>query len=283
MGTILKNYVQQITDEIDGTEEEKADIAEELLTHLQMLKADLIEEGKSEEAAEQLALQHFGASKTIGKEMQQAMFPYRKKALLVLGAVSLAVSFTLYAVGLLLLKDAYIGWLLGIVVTSTLLLLIPSGFLPKLERKAWLLFLLIIHLLFLCYGYLISGSMDTSASIFLHIPLLAVIITTVILLYRIVIFDYPAYTAAIRWMHLFNMTLGIGYTGITFFTLWVMLAFFQNIHPFAYAASLIPVVFWGLTYYLQIQFLKKEKQITAYILTGISSSLLLLIVWVFFR
>lgn len=283
MDSILNSYVQRITAEIDGTTVEKADIAEELLTHLQMLRADLIAKGKTELEADHLAIQHFGGSASIGKEMQQAMYPYRNKALLFLGIVSLFNAFTLYTTVLLLERDAHISWLLSMVATSILLLPISIGVWPRLKRKTWLAFLLIMHLLFLGYGALIGGTIDHGISLLFQWGLLLVMLVSFILLYRIIIFDYGAHSTVMRWIHLLNMTMGIVYTGIMFFALWVLLAFFDKAHPIAYVGSLMPVLFWCLLYYGQLHFFKRGKQIPAYILAVVSFVMLLLLVWEFLR
>lgn len=71
----IKTYVDQIVKELKCDKNEKADIAEEMIHHLELLKEEYIEEGLSEKEAVQKALKSFGDENTLKEGMQSSVFP----------------------------------------------------------------------------------------------------------------------------------------------------------------------------------------------------------------
>lgn len=69
-------YVSRIVNNIDCSDGEKAELAEEMYDHLLMLKQEFQENGLAENQAVQEALQAFGEEREIGNDMQNTMFPY---------------------------------------------------------------------------------------------------------------------------------------------------------------------------------------------------------------
>jgi len=78
MDKIIETYIRQIVEELDCEEEEKNEIAEEMKSHLILLKAEYISEGFSEEESTKKAIQIFGSNKTIKEGFQHSLFPYYK-------------------------------------------------------------------------------------------------------------------------------------------------------------------------------------------------------------
>src|SRR5690606_36001091 len=117
------DFLTEVIEQIDGSQDEKADIYEELLVHLQLTADHYIQKGYTENEAEQIAMKLFGESKKIGNDMQEAMFPLRKILLLLLALVSLFYSIFVYITNLFIEGDANIMWLFLSVGTSSTLLL----------------------------------------------------------------------------------------------------------------------------------------------------------------
>src|SRR5690625_1098812 len=123
MSHSFDDFVTNIVNQIDGTEEEKADIYEELFIHLQLTCEQYKEQGFNETEAEQQAMNTFGNATSIGNQMQKAMFPLRKIMLFGLSITSLSYSFIVYIAQLISEGDAYIFWLIFSVISSSILLL----------------------------------------------------------------------------------------------------------------------------------------------------------------
>ena len=71
----IETYVNQIVKELDCDKNEKAEIAEEMIHHLELLKAEYIEQGFSEKEASQKALESFGDKNTLKDGLQSSLFP----------------------------------------------------------------------------------------------------------------------------------------------------------------------------------------------------------------
>lgn len=74
----FKVYVTRLVSKLDCSETEKADIAEEMYDHLEMLKQEFLEQGVSENQAVALAISAFGKEEKIGADLQDVLFPYLK-------------------------------------------------------------------------------------------------------------------------------------------------------------------------------------------------------------
>ncbi|WML58559.1 VanZ family protein [Neobacillus sp. PS2-9] len=88
----IKNYVNQIVKELQCDKNEKAEIAEEMIQHLELLKDEYIEQGLSESEAVQQALASFGDKNTLTEGLQSSMFPGYK-----IYSVGVKIAFYLYS------------------------------------------------------------------------------------------------------------------------------------------------------------------------------------------
>ncbi|MFC4075979.1 VanZ family protein [Salinithrix halophila] len=82
----LEGYLDEVVRGLPCSKQEKRDIHDELLDHLQSLKDEFTDQGYKEEKAEQMALESFGPSQSIAKELKRSLpllDPYRKKWTLV--------------------------------------------------------------------------------------------------------------------------------------------------------------------------------------------------------
>jgi glycopeptide antibiotics resistance protein len=75
---IIETYVKHIVSELNCSEKEKSDTAEEMKDHLLLLKNEYIGQGFSDEKATQKALQTFGDEKNLKDGFQNSLFPYYK-------------------------------------------------------------------------------------------------------------------------------------------------------------------------------------------------------------
>lgn len=267
MSQLFEAYLKKVIQQVDGTFDEKMDVKEELLTHLHMSKQSFMEEGFKEEQAELFALENFGNATSIGKDMQQAMYPYRRSLLFILGFMSLFTIFCIYIVVLVVDRDALIGWLLFSVASSILLLLLAGQFFQKLEQNSILIGLFIVHTLLFIYGYGIVSQIDSPISMPLSFLVFANILCPILFIYRIVLYDYPFPPLNLKIIHLINITFGVIYSGASLFFIWVMLSF---IHGAGYY-SIIPLsllIFWAVSYFIQIKLMNHQKEKTAYCVLG---------------
>lgn len=254
MSISLKKHVEKILNEIDGSSEEKNDIYEELLGHLQLASEDLERAGLSKQEAEARAIKQFGDSKEVGSQIQEAMYPLRRVLLIILATISLLYTYAVYLIELLIEGDAHYVWLLSSVASSSLLLLIGLQIWPSKDRKIVLNSVLVVHSVI----YLIGIAHPT----FLAVVAWLIVGFSILLIYRTSMVDYELANAknkkAIKICHFYNITSGLIIVGATLFFLWGILAFSDTFET-QMLLLLIPFVAWVITYYLQMILLYRDK------------------------
>lgn len=285
MTSTFQRYVEKIVQQTDTLQDEKDDLREEFLIHLELSYAELMKEGYSDQQAKQAVLENFGASESIGDEIQQAMFPYRKAMMLTLAVTSLLFSFTVYLSQLFLEGDAYIAWLLLSIVVSTCLLTFTLQPMSLMNRRLWINSLLLIHVFSYLFGMLMATSVESTISIPLTFLSWFIVLLAIALIYRTTIFDYQSSRQTlkkqVRILHALNMTAGIFIIAGTLFFLWAVLAFTSfELSPFVFLIF-VPLLIWLVSYITAMQLIAKKKKIAAYVISTIPllTCLYLLINW----
>lgn len=254
MTTPIEAYVKRILAEIDGSQQEKQDLYEELIDHLQMSRDDWVKAGLTENEAVEKAIAQFGQSEKVGSQIQAAMYPLRQVFLGVLAVISLLYAYTVYLFELFVEGDAYFLWLLLSVGVSSLLLMIALQVFSSIGRKMIINSALIFH----AFIFLLGTAHTTSLAVVTWL----IVIASILLIYRttLVDHDYKVTTnrKLIKGFHLYNITIGIIIISGTLFFLWAFLLFSHTFYMIM-LIILIPLVVWIFTYYLQIRLLYKMK------------------------
>jgi hypothetical protein len=263
----LEHFVERIIQQTDCTKSEKEDLYEELLIHLELLRDEFLQQGLSLEEAEHKAIESFGSDAEIGYHIQKALFPFRKEMMLGLAISSLFFTVIAYLADLFLRGDAKIVWLvLSMTVSSTLFLLCVFPF-GHVHRKRYINTLLIAHLLLYVYGYMIASQIDHSLSLFLTILAAAIIVLTVILLYRITLFgDGPSPAKRKVWIHAVFLTTGLFIGGVSLVFIMSGFILLGTFHP-RMLIFISPFIVWGVLYRWQMRLYKKKQQISYLIVT----------------
>lgn len=275
------SFITTILNQIDGTTEEKMDIYEEIEVHLELNTKRYMEEGFDQKKAEQLAMTDFGESHKIGNDMQEAMYPMRKKLLLFLAITSIAFSVTLYITYLIAERDAEIIWLLLSIGTSSGLLLFALQVFPSIDQKRWINSVLIGHIFTYLLGTLIATNMIHIFTPFLTIYGITLLLVSIILIYRTTIIDFTFHSTKnvkqAKQLHFINITAGIIITGATLFFLWGILIFSETFPPFL-LAIFIPFIIWLVAYYIQMNLVSHNKRKIAYTIAMIPFIFIVIIV-----
>ncbi|QTN00620.1 hypothetical protein ERJ70_15750 [Sediminibacillus dalangtanensis] len=269
MSKRLKAFVDKTVRQIEGNQQEKEDLAEELLTHLQLSKQELMEVEKlSDKEAEMKAIRLFGDEAAVGSQIQQAMFPYRKEMMLALSGSSILFSFCVYLAQLFLEGDAYIFWLVLSVIVSSSLLVLSLKPVTLLNRRLWMNSLLIVYLAVYLFGLLLATGVRTSAvssSLIVFVSLL--LLLAIVLIYRTTLHDYKSGSHPLpkqaKWLHAINITAGIIVIGVVLFFLWGVLIFTGELVP-AMALGLLPLIIWIGLYVMQMNLIRRHKRIAAF-------------------
>lgn len=278
MKSKFERYVHNIMKHTECHGEEKEDMFEELMTHLELSKDELMRQGLSEKDAEIKAMALFGSEKEIGRSLQQSIFPYKRAFLLTLSIVSFVFTVSVYLLSLFQEGDAYIGWLSFSMATNLILLLIALNHVVSLNRRRWVNALLVLHILLNVYGYGIVSVLDYTIQLPLSIISVMMIILSLVLIYQTTIYGTHIQGNLVKEakrLHLLNLVLGLISIGFSLFLIWSAMLF-GGFQPFMLMMAL-PFVIWIVLYIGQMKLLEKHKR-TALFIAGLSILMHLFIV-----
>lgn len=281
MKSKLEQYVENIVRHTESSKQEKEDLYEELLIHLQTSRDYLMEkEGLTQSEAEKKAMQLFGEEGEIGSQIQQALFPYRKELMLTLAISSIFVTISIYLLHVFIEGDAYIGWLCISMFFSSMLLFLPLNQSFHLNRKLWLNSLLILHTLGLLYGWLLISQLDHSATVGITIWEWLNIALSIGLVYQTTIYDYSPSETNIKVLHGINITSGIIISLFSLIFIVGGLIMIGELHPMMLVFA-SPLAIWIGLYIVSIKLAKKNKK-SAFIIGAIPLLLCVIIfLWVY--
>ncbi|WP_077212771.1 permease prefix domain 1-containing protein [Bacillus dakarensis] len=282
MRSKLEKYVENIVRHTESSRQEKEDLYEELLIHLQISRDHLMEEeGLSLEQAEEKAMQLFGQEGEIGSHIQQALFPYRKELMLALAISSILASISIYLLHVFVAGEPYIGWLCISMLLSSMILFLPLNQSIHLNRKLWLNSLLILHTLSLLYGWLLISQLNHSTTVGLTIWEWLNIALTIGLVYRTTLYDYSSNEKHIKFLHGINITSGIMISFASLFIIVGGLIMIGELHPMMLVFA-SPIAIWIGLYMASIKLAKKNMKSALFI--GVIPLLLcvLILLWIYF-
>lgn len=267
MNKVFERFVSKVVKQTDGNAEEHKDLREELLSHLYCAYEDLQNQGYAKEEAMKMAVTNFGDEKEVGKQLQHAMYPYRREMMLGLASASLLFIYSTYVLQLFTRGDAEIIWLCLAVLVSALILTTVLHPVAALHRRIVLNVLLISHTLLSIYGGLLAADLDSSYSSTLTFFSITIVLFSIILVYRTTIYDFASSKQPLskdaRILHFINITIGLIVTALSLFLLWVLMAFATEMKA-SLLLLVVPLVIWGITYAVQLRFLAARRKKWAY-------------------
>lgn len=284
MNPTFERFIKKVIQETDCSREEREDLLEELVAHLESACDDLKKDGHTDEEATQLAMINFGDGKNVGKTLQHAMYPYRREMLLALGIGSLLMTYGIYLSQLFVMGDAHIGWLLLGVLTSSCLLFLTLRPIVSMNRRAVMNSLLVVHLLVMGAGLLLSLNLDPPYSMVFSIIDPLIVVFTIILIFRTTIYDVPAtelnLKTGTKLIHYFNLFMGILLIAGTLFFLYGYLMFASEWYGGLWKLF-VPIALWGVLYAVQLTLLNRQWKKSAYFVSVLQLSMpfILYILW----
>ena len=286
MTEVFERFVNGIVRQTDSNHEESMDLSEELLSHLHCSYEDSLKKGYSKEEAMKMAMMNFGDEKEVGKQLQQAMYPYRRGMMLILASASLIFAYSVYLLDLFMNGDAHMIWLVLAVLVATSILTVILHPVQSLNRRLWMNGLLISHIFIFSYGSLMSAYLDRPYSTISGFFSYALVLLAIILVYRTTIYDFPSSKQLLqkdaKWIHFINITMGIVLIFITLFLLWAFLWFSEGLQA-SLLLLLLPIGLWMLLYAVQMRLLAAQRKRIAYTI-AITQLLLIgvtLVIWVY--
>ncbi|SDJ11983.1 permease prefix domain 1-containing protein [Salimicrobium halophilum] len=134
----LEKHVEHILDHMQSPEEEREDIREELLSHLQDSYTYHKNQGDSDKQAERKALSDFGDPDVIGKGMQDSMYPFQRQLLYIIGGATILYGILFYLFVVFTSGEEYLYWLMIQFLTGSAVVLAGIN-IAWMGRHYWLL------------------------------------------------------------------------------------------------------------------------------------------------
>lgn len=271
MKMVFECFISKVVKQTDGNAEEREDLTEELLSHLYCAYEDLQKQGFSQEEAMKMAMANFGDEKEVGKQLQHALYPYRREMMLILVTTSLFFIYSTYSLQLFIRGDAEIIWLCLAVSISAAILTVTLHPIAALDRRLIVNTLLIGHTLLSIYGSLLASDLDATYSIPLTLFSYAIVVFSIVLVYRTTIYDFPSSKQPLekdaRRIHFINITIGLVVMALSLFLLWAFMIFAEEVKATLLFFS-IPLIMWAITYAIQLRLLASRHKKWAYSITG---------------
>src|SRR5690625_1145848 len=107
----INKYVNHVLEQIQSPAEEREDIREELLSHIYEAKKHLMTERYSEKKVGDKALEDFGEANNIGKDLQEAMYPFQRSLLYIIGIAMIVYGVLFYLNATFNLQEIIPSWL----------------------------------------------------------------------------------------------------------------------------------------------------------------------------
>lgn len=261
----IDRYIRDVLKNVEGSMDEKTDMAEEMKIHLELAKEEYIKQGIEEKDAILKALKDFGREEAIGDEMQMVVAPYTKELLF-----SIAILSTLFAIGAFLhgvvvLSEFHPMWLMAMVTLSGFTFYI--AFFPSFVSKRVVLtnVLLVAYFPLIFIGLLIIDTTDKWYKGPLDIITLFNSIFIILFIFLSTIRSSGKTTGTpVRRnqtiaFHIVNIIAGISVIPQAFLTGFGMLVF--GGFSWRVFTSIGYCILWAILYWLQIRFLSKGSKL----------------------
>lgn len=272
----MEKHIQQVLQETQCAAEEREELEEELLTHLQELKQSYIAQGESETKAEKLAIVQFGGSKLIGRGLQESMYPWQRGLLYIIGIASLLFGVLFHLYTLYVLQEPSIGWL-AIQLTAGAIITLAAINIAFIGKHPYFLHVMgMLHLIWHAITYLFIQGMPMNQVFLFLVYLILLIGFQLVFLFRNSYFSSaaPNEDARKRWEikigYTLNLVFGMAVIAIALFFLWGLLLFTGWSMMALYA--FIPILVWFVFYKYQMKFIARKPVVS--ILTGLLFSAL---------
>lgn len=275
--TRIERYVETILQQLQSPHDEREDIREELLNHLQEAKQQYINKGFGEEQAEKRVLSEFGNADTIGHHLQESMYPFQRGLLYVIGIGTILFGVIFYLNLLFILNEPIPIWWLAVQLLSGSAVTLAAINISFVGRYFYIINLvLLVNVIWNGINFTLAWDLSTWQAIFFGIYLLILMVFGAVTVIRNS-YDSSGYTenkqekrGLVLFSYAINLLFGAAVAGLSLFFLWAFLAFSEA--RIESLLTLTPMIIWLLTYKFQMTFIAKKPLLS--IISGLGFSVL---------
>lgn len=260
----VDQYLERVLKQTQSQKDEREEVREELRSHLLEAKNDYMAEGFTDEEAEQKALSDFGEARTIGKNLQEAMYPFQRGLLYILGIALIIYGSLFYLNMAFNVNETIPGWLAIQFVFGGVFVLFAMN-ISYLGRHFYALHILIVvTLIWSGFNLMTVETVSSNGyNVFFSIYLMIFILVGLIFMFRNSYYSTAASQtqpqhskALIIVSYMSNLLFGISHILIGLFFMWAML-FFSGLNGWLFV-PFIPMVGWLIFYKFQMRHIAKR-------------------------
>ncbi|TFJ92666.1 permease prefix domain 1-containing protein [Lentibacillus salicampi] len=274
--TNMERHVEKILEQMQSPHDEREEIREEVLNHLEEAKQHYISGGFNEKQAEKRVLSEFGSAETIGNQLQESMYPYQRGLLYVIGIGTILFGVIFYLTSAFFLHNPIPVWLAIQLVTGGTVTLAAIN-ISFVGRYFYLVnVLLLVNVLWNGINIAIMEVRPRWQAIFFGIYLLVLVGLGLVAVIRNAYYSSsPAaskqrHRGMVLLSHIVNLLFGLVVAGVSLFFLWALLAFSEA--KADVILTVVPIIIWVITYKFQMRYIPKKPLIS--IATGLGFSVL---------
>ncbi|RYG74183.1 hypothetical protein EU245_02925 [Lentibacillus lipolyticus] len=275
----LEKHVEKVLEQMQSSDDEREDIREELLNHLEEAKQRYISEGMPEKQAEKQALDEFGQPDNTGRQMQEAIYPYQRGLLYAIGIGTILFGVIFYLNTTFFLHEPIPVWLAIQLFTggTVTLAAINISFVGR--------YFYVMNVVLL--GNVIWNGINMTMmelrpqwqAIFFGVYLLILVGLGLIAVIRNSYYSSgpteikQQKRGLVLISYIVNLLFGLAVTGVSLFSLWALLAFSEV--KADVLLTVVPIIIWLITYKFQMGYIPKKPLVS--IATGLGFSVLSLV------
>ncbi|SFE18104.1 hypothetical protein SAMN05216238_109140 [Lentibacillus persicus] len=275
--TNIEKHVEKILEHMQSPHDEREDIREELISHLEEAKQRYMSGGFDEKQAEKQALSDFGESDMIGHQLQESMYPYQRGFFHLIGIGTILFGVIFYVNLVFFLNEPIPVWWLAVQLLSGSAVTLAAINISYVGKYFYITnLLLLVNIIWNGINFAVAWSMSTWQAIFFGIYLV-----TLILLGAVAVIRNSYYSSEptenlqqkrglVLFSYVVNLLFGAAVAGISLFFLWAFLAF-SGLGVYAFI-TVAPIILWIIAYKYQMGAIAKKPLVS--LLTGLGFSLL---------
>ncbi|GIO22172.1 permease prefix domain 1-containing protein [Oceanobacillus sp. J11TS1] len=257
----IEKHVEEVLKQTQSPENEREEIREELLSHLNEAKSNYISEGFSEEQAEEKVVAAFGNPRLIGRELQESMYPFQRGLLYLIGIVTILFGVIFYVNLIFVIREPAPVWLIIQLLSGSMVMLAAIN-ISIVGRYFYLLnVLLMVNIIWNGINLMMMPSLTQLQAIFFSLYLLILIGLGFLFVFRNSYYstkptDNKHRKVLVKFSYIMNLLYGIIIIVLCLFFLW-SLALFSGINIYAFI-TLIPILIWLIFYKYQMTFIARK-------------------------
>ncbi|WP_040977956.1 permease prefix domain 1-containing protein [Oceanobacillus jeddahense] len=276
----IEKHVEDVLKQMQSSGDEREEIREELLSHLNEAKSNYISEGFSEKQAEKKVIAAFGNSHRIGLDLQESMYPFQRELLYLIGIITLLFGVIFYVNLAFVIREPEPVWLIIQLLLGSIVMLAAIN-ISFVGRYFYLLnVLLMFNIIWNGINVVLMQGLSQWQAIFFSGYLLILIGLGLLFVFR----NSYYYTNQIgrkhqkqgfvKFSYMMNLLYGIIIIILCLFFLWTFIVFTGP--SIAVFITLLPILIWMIFYKYQMKFIARKPALS--LATGLGVSTLAVVI-----